>query len=53
MRKSDNSNPRGHALGSATQRARASGSIPSPRVADLDGSCYEPEFAYWTDKKKR
>ena len=23
------------------------------RVADLDGTCYEPEFAYWTDKKTR
>jgi len=22
------------------------------RVADLDGTCYETEFAYWTDKKK-
>jgi uncharacterized protein (DUF2164 family) len=23
------------------------------RVADLDGTCYEPEFSYWTDNKKR
>lgn len=23
------------------------------RVADLDGVCYEPEFAYWTDGPRR
>ena len=23
------------------------------RVADLDGSCQQPEFGYWTDKVKR
>jgi uncharacterized protein (DUF2164 family) len=21
------------------------------KVADIDGSCYEPEFGYWADKK--